>query len=290
MRQGKIYASVYVRLVDRKDRKRSVDEMSALLRERLRQVAGITVTHVGLLDSVGGNKQVQFSIQGPDQDELERITLLAHGQGPRHSRPGRPGLQRQARTSPRSTSQIRRDVASDLGLSVSQIGAALRTLVAGQTVGNWRARDDQTYDVNVRLARDARNARAGPRTPAVRRGQQCRRQHARGAAEPGGRGARDHQPEPDQPARPDARGQHHRQCRRALGRRGVRTTSARRWTRISIPPGYSYKFGGSTKNMTEAFGYAISALVLAIVFIYMILASQFKSFPAAAGADDRRCR
>jgi HAE1 family hydrophobic/amphiphilic exporter-1 len=30
--------------------------------------------------------------------------------------------------------------------------------------------------------------------------------------------------------------------------------------------------------MAESFGYAISALVLAIVFIYMILASQFKSF------------
>jgi HAE1 family hydrophobic/amphiphilic exporter-1 len=47
---------------------------------------------------------------------------------------------------------------------------------------------------------------------------------------------------------------------------------------ISFPPGYRYKFGGSTKNMAESFGYAISALVLAVVFIYMILASQFKSF------------
>jgi HAE1 family hydrophobic/amphiphilic exporter-1 len=45
-----------------------------------------------------------------------------------------------------------------------------------------------------------------------------------------------------------------------------------------MPQGYSYKFSGSTKDMAEAFGYAISALVLAIVFIYMILASQFKSF------------
>jgi HAE1 family hydrophobic/amphiphilic exporter-1 len=45
-----------------------------------------------------------------------------------------------------------------------------------------------------------------------------------------------------------------------------------------MPPGYSYKFSGSTKDMAEAFGYAISALVLAVVFIYMILASQFKSF------------
>ena len=47
---------------------------------------------------------------------------------------------------------------------------------------------------------------------------------------------------------------------------------------IHLPPGYSYQFGGSTRNMAESFGYAISALVLAIVFIYMILASQFKSF------------
>jgi HAE1 family hydrophobic/amphiphilic exporter-1 len=47
---------------------------------------------------------------------------------------------------------------------------------------------------------------------------------------------------------------------------------------LAMPQGYSYKFSGSTKDMAEAFGYAISALVLAIVFIYMILASQFKSF------------
>jgi len=46
----------------------------------------------------------------------------------------------------------------------------------------------------------------------------------------------------------------------------------------SLPPGYRYQFGGSTKNMTESFGYAISALIMAILFIYMILASQFKSF------------
>ena len=45
-----------------------------------------------------------------------------------------------------------------------------------------------------------------------------------------------------------------------------------------FPPGYTYQFGGSTKNMAESFGYAISALVMAILFIYMILASQFKSF------------
>jgi HAE1 family hydrophobic/amphiphilic exporter-1 len=47
---------------------------------------------------------------------------------------------------------------------------------------------------------------------------------------------------------------------------------------IQFPPGYSYRFGGSTKSMQESFSYALSSLLLAVLFIYMILASQFKSF------------
>jgi HAE1 family hydrophobic/amphiphilic exporter-1 len=43
-------------------------------------------------------------------------------------------------------------------------------------------------------------------------------------------------------------------------------------------PGYRFVMGGSTKDMAESFGYAASALALAIVFIYMILGSQFMSF------------
>ena len=72
---GKNSTSIYIRLIDRKDRQRNVDEMSGILRDRLSKVPGITVTHVGLLDSVGGNKQVEFSLQGPDQRELERLAL-----------------------------------------------------------------------------------------------------------------------------------------------------------------------------------------------------------------------
>ncbi|XYJ88793.1 Efflux RND transporter permease subunit [Cupriavidus necator] len=47
---------------------------------------------------------------------------------------------------------------------------------------------------------------------------------------------------------------------------------------MSWPAGYKYRFGGSTKSMNESFGYAVSALALAVIFIYMILASQFASF------------
>ncbi|MDB5947780.1 MAG: AcrB/AcrD/AcrF family protein, partial [Ramlibacter sp.] len=152
---GKIYAAIYVRLVDRKDRSRSVDELSGVLRDRLKQVPGITVTHVGLLDSVGGNKQVEFSLQGPDLKELERLARLVSDRI--RTIPGLVDLDSSVKPDkPVIAVDVRRDAASDLGLSVAQIAGSLRTLVAGETVGNWRAPDDQTYDVNVRLAPEVR--------------------------------------------------------------------------------------------------------------------------------------
>ena len=277
--QGKIYANVYVRLVDRKARARSVDDLSSVLRQRLAQVQGITVTHVGLTDSVGGNKQVEFSLQGPDLKELERLTRVV--QDKIRTTPGLVDMDSSIKADkPVIQIDVRTDAASDLGLSVSSIANALRTLVAGQTVGNWRAPDDQTYDVTVRLAPEARNApadlarlpftsaamgaNADGSTRVIRLGQVASIKETTG---------------PNQINRRDL-------AREVAINGNVQNRSAGEVSNdiktalgtISFPPGYSYKFGGSTKNMAESFGYAISALVLAILFIYMILASQFKSF------------
>jgi len=153
---GKNNVSLGLRFVDRKDRKRTVDQMSAALRERLNQVSGITVTQVGTTDSVGGNKQIEFSLQGADQHELERLTLLALDKLRRI--PGLVDLDSSVKANkPTIGIEVLRDSASDLGLGVAQLSGPLRTLIAGQTVGNWRAPDDQTYDVNVRLDPTARN-------------------------------------------------------------------------------------------------------------------------------------
>ena len=273
---GKSYVNIYVRLVDRKDRTRNVDELSGVLRERLKQVAGITVTHVGLLDAVGGQKQVEFSLQGPDQIELERISGLVMEKIQKI--PGLVDLDSSVKPNkPTLDVAVRRDAASDLGLGIGQLGSALRTLVVGQTVGNWRAPDDQTYDVNVRLAPLARNssedlqrlpftvgnnADGSPRI--VRLNQVATVRESTG---------------PNQINRRDMTREvavNANVHERSAGEVSADIRSA--LDTLSFPPGYRYQFGGSTKNMAESFGYAISALVLAIVFIYMILASQFKSF------------
>jgi HAE1 family hydrophobic/amphiphilic exporter-1 len=47
---------------------------------------------------------------------------------------------------------------------------------------------------------------------------------------------------------------------------------------MAFPPGYRYTMGGSSKDIEESMSFASQALVLAIIFIYLILASQFASF------------
>jgi len=47
---------------------------------------------------------------------------------------------------------------------------------------------------------------------------------------------------------------------------------------IGLPPGYHAVFGGDVQNLQETQGYVLSALGLAVVFIYLILASLFGSF------------
>ena len=274
--RGKNYVSVYVRLIDRKLRTLGVDQMSAQLRERLRSISGITVTHVGLLDSVGGNKQIEFSLQGSDLKELERIsaTVTDRIQGI----PGLVDLDSSVKpNNPTIDISVRRAAASDLGLSVGAVAQSLRTLVAGETVSTWRAPDDQSYDVILRLPASDRssledlkqlpfitgaNADGSARVvtlaqfadvlPSTGANQINRKNLSREVAV-------------DANAYGRSVGEVSGDIRKVLDD-------------VALPPGYRYQFGGSTKNMAESFGSALSALALAVVFIYMILASQFKSF------------
>jgi hydrophobic/amphiphilic exporter-1 (mainly G- bacteria), HAE1 family len=47
---------------------------------------------------------------------------------------------------------------------------------------------------------------------------------------------------------------------------------------IGLPPGYHFVFGGDVQNLEETKGYVLEAMLLAVVFIYLILASLFGSF------------
>jgi HAE1 family hydrophobic/amphiphilic exporter-1 len=273
---GRNYAAVYVRLVDRKDRSRNVDQLSAVLRERLASVPGITVTHVGLLDGVSGAKPISLSIQGPDLKELQRLTDQLTSR--MREVPGLIDLDTSMKPSkPVVSVVVKRDAAADAGLSVGAVTGTLRTLVAGDTVGQWRAGADQTADIRVRLHPESREkledlARLGLAAGTNPDGSTRIVRLTQVATLSPGFG-------PNQINRRDLNREVEVTANTAGRALGEVSADIRRILEAHpLPAGYAYRFGGSTKDMQESFGFALSALALAVIFIYMILASQFRSF------------
>ncbi|MFN9448554.1 MAG: efflux RND transporter permease subunit [Rubrivivax sp.] len=274
--QGRNQASVYVRLVDRKDRSRSVDQLSGPLRERLAAVPGITVTHVGLLDAVAANKPLSLSVQGADLAELERITRSLEPK--LRAIPGLTDLDSSLKPNkPVLRVEVKRDAAADQGFSVGSLTTALRVLLAGETVGQWRSSSEETHDIKLRLAPEYRDSvqdlqglglvsgtQADGSTRVTRLTQLVELRPGLG---PNQINRRDLNREVEFTANTAGR---------SLGE--VSADINRVLAEIPLPPGYSVRFGGATKDMQESFVYAIQALAMAIIFIYMILASQFRSF------------
>lgn len=276
--QGKNYASIFIRLTPRQQRKRSNAELTPLLRQRLSQVAGITVTQVGSLAAVGGDsKQIRLSLLGHDLKELERLS--AEAQRRMRMVPGLVDLDSSLKDNkPNIAVTPKRDIGADLGIGVAQIGNALRPLLAGEAVSSWRGPDDENYDVNVRLAPSDRNAsedlsRLMLASTQLNSDGSARmvplRQVADIAASTGANqiNRRDLNREIELSA--DAVG-------RSAGQVNADVKTA--LDGMHWPAGYRYQVGGTTKSMQESFNYALAALGLAIIFIYMILASQFASF------------
>jgi HAE1 family hydrophobic/amphiphilic exporter-1 len=273
---GKNAATIYVHLVAHKERKRSQKELQEPIRQRLNRIGGIEVS-VGTPGGMSGGKPIQVSIQGAEIEELERLSQAV--MKAMRAIPGLVDIDSSLEAAkPTLAVDINRELASDLGVGIEQIGNALRPLVAGETAGAWKAPDGENYDITVRLPREARTSvsdldklyltstlvdgNGSPQmvpmrqiatfTPTLGASQINRKDLRREVlvgANASGRPAGD------------------------LGKElGVALE------KIDLPPGYRFVMGGSTKDMQETLGYAAAALALAVIFIYLILASQFGSF------------
>jgi hydrophobic/amphiphilic exporter-1 (mainly G- bacteria), HAE1 family len=274
--QGKNYATIFTRLVPRAERSMSVLEMREPVRNRINQIGGITITDIGNLSSVGSGKPVQLSIQGPDLRQLELIASQVLEKV--RAIPGIVDVDTSSKPAkPIVSVEINRSVASDLGITIGQLSSTVRPLIAGEVATTWKGPDDENYDVRVRVPRSDRNSISdlarltvastvqdtdGPRM--VPLSQFAQLKETTGAAQIN---RKDLTREVSISA--NAQG-------RPAGTVGEQVQAAA--LQIPLPPGYRFVTGGSTKDMADSFGFALQALGLGIVFIYMILASQFGSF------------
>ncbi|MFC3676414.1 efflux RND transporter permease subunit [Ferrovibrio xuzhouensis] len=270
--------TLYVRFVPLDQRKRTPQQMAQPIRDRLWQIAGIDNINIGLPNLGGGlNKPIMVALKGQDIAELDRLSREA--MKIIRTVPGVVDLESSLKANkPTVAVDIDRQLASDLGLSLASIAATLRPLLAGEEAGTWRAPDDEDYDVFVRLPQDDRtglpdldriyvasnqtNADGNPKMIAL--SQVVKVQRSTGSTQIN---------------------------RRDLAREVLltATTSGRtvgeasreiqaKLEQMKLPPGYHFWFGGASKDMKESAGYAAAALLLAVIFIYLILASQFASF------------
>ena len=268
---GRNVARIDVRLVDRHKTARMPQKaFEAKVRERIRAIPGIEL-------SVGYQKPIWINLLGPSPEELADLT------GEIVDKLGKVKGITDLETSnkaqnPAITIKVNNELASDLGLTVSQIGAAVRPFVAGDVIGHWLAPDGQNYDVNVQLPKGSRriasdlgelyvassrvNADGTPMLVALRQ-------------------VVEFQPStsPQIIKRQDLQrrvGIYANVEGRPSGDVGKEVEALLKT--IQLPPGYRFDIAGDTQQMQESFTAAMAALGMAVIFIYLILASQFGSF------------
>ncbi|MBI3148243.1 MAG: efflux RND transporter permease subunit [Betaproteobacteria bacterium] len=267
---GKNTAFINVQLKPRDARTRSQKELEQEFRQRVRPIAGVEL-------AVGWNKPVQVALLGPDSSELARLAKTVEQQMLQVK--GITDVESSEKAAnPTLAIRVNRDLASDLGLSVGQVAAAARPLIAGDAVGMWLAPDGQNYEVTVRLGeRDRRGiadlgdlplvavaggGAGGPRVVPLRQVAELVATSSPKSIE-----RLDLQRMVTVSANVEGR---------PAGDAGNEVTALTK--KMELPPGYRFHVGGSTKEMQESFGYAMMALGMAVIFIYLILASQFGSF------------
>jgi HAE1 family hydrophobic/amphiphilic exporter-1 len=251
-------------------------EVMGEVRRRLRQLPDLrcSVRNQRSFNIGGGNFDIDFSIRGPDLVQLaeygERLRLAARDLGGMVDLDTTLRLQR-----PELRVSIDRARAAELGIDTQDIASALRLLVGGATEVS-RFRDpalDEEYDVRLRLREADRQrpdrigallvGRAGGGTvrldnlvsideartaSRIDRMDRQRQTSLRGSIQPGF----------------------------ALAERvaALRRAAAE----LGLPAGYSTAVSGRARELERTGAEFVLAFVLALAFMYMILAAQFESF------------
>lgn len=276
---GNNRVQVNVSLVPKDERTRGLDALNRAMREQLQQVGGIKVTSVAAAAMAvsGGLKPIMISIKGNDLNELQRLSnefmqKLSNVNGLVDLE----STLKQPKSMVNVT--INREAANDAGLSIGQIGQALRPLLAGDNVSTFKDDNGNNIDVNVRLNDDNRQTISqlqsmylssnrmdqNGQPMLVPLSQVANFSETLGAPQINRRALfREVVVQANTDGRP-------------AGDIGVDITKIQ--NEMKLPPGYSFAVQGSNKDMAESIGYATTALGLAIVFIYMLLGSQFNSF------------
>jgi len=263
---------IYVKLADLSERQRDVNQVSDDIRERVVDTPGakINVAPMESMGMGGGGSPISISVYGDDLDTLKTIgddfvTMIREVEGTREvSSSYDDGI-------PEVEISIDRTVAAEYGLTAGQIAQAVRGVISGTTATRFKydgteidviIKGDGHYNENIRgLEQIPINTNMGF---TVVLGQVANIDIIQGPVSIN----RTNQ-ERVLTVSSNISG-------RDVG--SISTDIEAALAEYQMPDKYYYSSGGAQQDMTEAFGDLGLALILAVLLVYMVMASQFESF------------
>ena len=272
--------NVYVKLTPPTERERSQQELMVVARESLAQVFGAS-TSVLVGGGMGGPvAPLQIEVRGPDMAELGRIANLVAAE--MQSIPGVVDVKSSlGEPRPELRLDVNRDLANEIGLDVGQIAATVRPFMAGQTATRWEDPTGEEREVVVQVDPSMRQSPEDlAKLPIA-----TSNRDAFGAAVTVPLG------EIATIQRGTAPSQIDRQSLERVATIGASVAPGLSIAEASgeiqkkldaldatLPAEYSTRMGGETEQLAETMGYVVETILLAIILIFLILASQFESF------------
>ena len=275
--QGKVNAAaVFVKLVERARRGQSQQAIMNQFRQELAAVKSAIIA-VEPAQRMGGggafrSAALQVNVRGPKTAALGQLSSVAGGLvSALRETPGVVDLDTSYEGGkPQVSVELDRKRMAELGVSAASVGSAVRLLVGGDKVTKFQEGGKQ-YDVRVRLLETDRNEPRKVEMLSLRgRGGPVQLANLARVVRDTGPSQIDHQGRQRQiTILANLQG-------KVLGDAvsDVNAIAAR----IGMPPGFSIDFAGQAEIMAESFANLSFALFLAVILIYMVLASQFGSF------------
>ena len=265
-------AMVFVKLVPRSERSTNVIGFIHTARARLEKIPGVTLSLMDNPDSF--QKALVIVLQGDEVSTLKKYA--ADLKRELYTVPGIVDIEAAGeQDTPEYRLVMDRERAAASGLGSGAVANAVSALVGGQAVTTYEDDEGEAVNVRVRLPESLRGTVGqvsdlkitAPTSQGLALVPLADLVTFTRATSPAEVSRRDLARQVTVDANLDGL---------PLGTASAEATKA--VERIKLPPGYKAVIGGDTEIMVESFGYLGEALLMAVIFVYLILSAQFESF------------
>ncbi len=267
--------TIYVKMTPKESRLYGQKDAMKFVREKLSNLTNVK-TSIEPVPAISGggrkNAAVQLDVRGIELNQIENIATQVINK--LKASTGYVDIDSSyEKGKPEIEVHIKRDEAAALGISPALIAQEIKALIGGSDISKFRA-DGDRYNISVRLSEEFRHKAQDMLNLSVRNLQGDLIKI----------GSLIELKEKQGPVQIDRYNRFRiisiysnlQEGKKVLGE-AINEISAFTAS-MDIPQGYSTNFSGTAESMKESFQNLLFALLLAVVVVYMVLASQFESF------------